>query len=483
MSDPESEPSGLNRSVLEMVDAGQLPLRGKTVVVAVSGGADSLCLLHVLHKLVPGLGCTLHVAHLNHMLRGDEAADDARFVQCQCETLGLPCTVECRDVAAYRELHKYSLEEAARELRYAFLAEVARAAGASIVATGHTRDDLVETVLLHVLRGTGTHGLRGLEMIAPLPCQSPSERHPLTVVRPLLHATREETEEYCRSLGVVPRVDSSNASPAFLRNRVRAELLPLARELNERVDDALVRLARAAGEDDEFISEMARVLWHRIATASDNEVRIDAEAFGSAAPALQHRLVVEAVRHLVGDARDLSAQQVRSVQFVATGGQGGRVETVGGLVWRRTADSLIVSPSRAAIRHARPELPDECIPLDVPGKTDIPGWHAIASTVDVADCRDTGRFVACLDAKRIGTGLCVRKRRPGDRFQPLGMGAEKKLQDFMVDEKVPAEIRDYVPLVCARDRVVWVVGWRVAEWGRVVSDTESVLRLDFQPVP
>jgi len=481
MSDPEAVPSGVDRRVLESVNAGQLPLRGKAVVVAVSGGADSLCLLHVLHNITPGLGCTLHVAHLNHMLRGDEAEDDALFVRLQCEALGLPCTVECRNVETYRALHKCSLEEAARVLRYEFLAKVARTVGATTVATGHTRDDLVETVFLHMLRGTGTHGLRGLDMVASLPCQSPLEPEPLTVVRPLLDVSREETEEYCRGLGVIPRVDSSNASTAFLRNRVRAELLPLARELNPRFDDALVRLAQAAGDDDEFISEMARLLWRRIATASADEVRIDAGAFESAAPSLQHRLVVQAVRYLVGDVRDLSAKQVRSVQALASAGQRARVETVGGLVWRRTAHDLVVSEGGAARGHVRPGLPDGCVALEVPGETKVPGWDVKASTGDAASCADTGRFVACLNADRIGSQLCVRKRRQGDRFQPLGMEAEKKLQDFMVDEKVPLEMRDYVPLVCAGERIAWVVGWRVAEWCRVGPDTRTVLRLDFRP--
>ena len=426
--------------------------------------------------------CTLHVAHLNHMLRGAEANEDARFVRLRCETLGLTCTVESRDVQGYRKLHKCSLEEASRELRYRFLGEVARAAGATIVATGHTLDDLVETVLLHLLRGTGVHGLRGLDMVAPLPCQSPTEHNSLTIVRPLLGVTRKETEEYCRSLGVIPRTDTSNTSPAFLRNRVRAELLPLARELNPRFDNALVRLAEAARDDDDFLREMARLLWRRIVTASDDEVRIDADAFNSAAPSLQHRLVVESMRHLAGDVRDLSAQQVQSVQTLATAAPGARVETAGGLVWRRTRDDLLVSPGEAMTLHARPELPDRCVPLDVPGETRIPGWHVTARTTGVVDCVDAGRFVACLNADIVGTQLCVRRRRPGDRFRPLGMGADKKLQDFLVDVKVPEEIRDSVPLVCVGERIIWVVGWRIAEWGRVTPDTDLVLRLDFKPV-
>jgi len=483
MSDAESVASRLARGVLEAIEAGRLPLRGRKVVVAVSGGADSLCLLYLLHSLTSTLGCTLHVAHLDHMLRGDEAEEDARFVLSRCEMLGLQCTTGRRDVATCARSSTMSLEEAARVARYGFLAEVARAVDATLVATGHTADDLAETVLLHVLRGTGVHGLRGLDMVAPLPCQSPSEGESLLVVRPLLGATHEETEEYCRGIGAVPRFDSSNASSRFLRNRVRSELLPLARELNPRVDDALVRLAGAASEDDQFISEMARMLWRRIATASQYTVRIDAEAFRTAAPALQQRLVSKAMWHLVGDARDLTFQHVRSVRDLAAGVSGGRVETVGALVWRKTGDDLVVSSSCLTTREKRAELPDEGVVLKVPGQTVLPGWIATAALEDVGDCADPGRFVACLDAGLVGAPLLVRRRRPGDRFQPLGMGVEKKLQDFMVDEKVPAEIRDNVPLVCAGERIVWVVGWRVAEWTRVGPDTKQVLRLDFLPKP
>jgi len=480
MRDDESVAAGLALAVLEATESGQLPLNGKKIVVAVSGGADSLCLLHLLHALTPTLCCSLHVAHLNHMLRGREAEEDAAFVEAQCSLLGLPCTVERRDVGAYARSSGRSLEEAAREVRYGFLGEVARAQGATIVATGHTRDDLAETVMLHVLRGTGVHGLRGLDMVGPLPCQSETGREPLLVVRPLIGAGRDDTEAYCRELGVVPRLDSSNDSPRFLRNRVRNELLPLARELNPRFDNALVRLSCAAREDDRFISEMADVLWRRIATASKDTVRIDARAFAEAAPALQQRLVAEAMRRLIGDVRDLALRHVREVSELACHGGRSRVETVGGLVWSSSGDDIVVSlPGGSPERRA--ELPDVEVVLTVPGETVLQGWSVTTTVVTVGKCSDHGRFEACLDADAVGAELRVRGRRHGDRFQPLGMSVGKKLQDFMVDEKVPAGIRDYVPLVCAGERIAWVVGWRIADWARVGQETKHVLHLDFRP--
>jgi len=475
-----SSSSQLVERVLTAVDEQRLPVRNGVLVLAVSGGADSLCLLHVFHSLSERLGCVLYVAHLNHMLRGDEATGDADHVRDLCTSLGLPCVVESRDVRAYRSARKCSLEEAAREVRYQFLADVSRQVGASAVATGHTRDDLAETVLLHAIRGAGVHGLRGLEPLSPLPCQGASANDPILLIRPLLRVTRTETRGYCLGVGMTPREDSSNASNEFARNRLRLELLPRARELNPRIDDALVRLAEAAREDDDFIDEVARVLWRRIATASRRRVRIDRSEFVAAAPAVQTRLVVEAVKHLTGSARDLSAEHVRRVRDTARDGAPPRIETQGGLCWSVNTEDLTVSV-RSTYDASRPLV--EGIPLAVPGTTSFPGWRVDVAPVDAVQRVLQGRFSAVVDAERLSQALWVRTRRPGDAFQPSGMLVEKKLQDFMVDEKVPAAVRDSVPLLVSGNQILWIVGWRLSEQARVREGSRRAWRITFVPVP
>ena len=454
---------------------------GDTVVVAVSGGTDSLCLLYALHGLSAELQLSLHVAHLDHMLRGVESQEDARYVFSRAESLALPCTVESRDVAAYRDARRCSPEEAAREVRYSFLREVARRVDAVAVVTGHTRDDAVETVMLHILRGTGVHGLRGLEPASsyPYPQQGGVDRQAPTLLRPMLHVSRSEAEGYCRAVGVEPREDASNASTAYLRNRIRLELLPSMRQLNPRVDDALLRLSGLAAEDDDHLLFIARGLWQRIATNSKDRVHIEAEAFLESSPALQSRLIFETMVQLAGTARDVTAEHIAAVRDIAAHASGRQVDLPGDITWRREHMALTAFRRGSAVDPARSLMPESPVALDVPGVVDVAGGRVTASLIAPGDGEADSPQVAHIDAERAGNRLFVRRRTPGDRFRPLGMADEKKLQDFMVDAHIPLDERDRIPIVCSSTHIVWVAGWRVDDRVKVTRGTRHVLRLEF----
>jgi len=246
--------STIERKVISSVHAHRLVSPGDRVVVGVSGGADSVCLLHLLAMARQVLEIDLHVAHLDHQLRGVEAEADADYVSGLARSMGIACTVEQQDAAAYKQEAKCSVEEAARELRYRFFASVAGRVGASRIAVGHTRDDNVETILMHIVRGTGIDGLCGLAPCCPLPdvrqcLPGEAVQGDLRVVRPLLEVSRREAVDYCEGHRLGPRIDSSNLSPEFLRNRLRLNLLPLLRQYNPAIDQALLRLAGLAGED------------------------------------------------------------------------------------------------------------------------------------------------------------------------------------------------------------------------------------------
>jgi tRNA(Ile)-lysidine synthase len=443
---------------------------GDTVVVAVSGGTDSLCLLYALHRLSAELQLSLHVAHLDHMLRGAESQEDARFVSSRAESLGLSCTVESRDVAAYRDAHHCSLEEAAREVRYSFLREVAHRVGAVAVVTGHTRDDAVETVMLHILRGTGVHGLRGLEPASPCPYlpQDGVHRQALTLLRPMLQVSRSEAEECCRALGLEPREDATNASPAYLRNRIRLELLPSMRQLNPRIDDALLRL-----------SGIARGLWEHLATDSKDRVDIEAAAFLESSPVLQSRLIFEAMVQLAGTARDVTAEHIVAVRDIAAHASGRQVDLPGGIIWRREHLALTAFRRSSAVDSTHSLMPESPVALDVPGEVEVAGGRVTARVVAPGEGESDSSCVAHIDAELAGNRLFVRRRKPGDRFRPLGMAGEKKLQDFMVDEHIASGARDRIPIVCSSSHIVWVAGWRVDDRVKVTAGTRDVLRLEF----
>ena len=233
-------------------------LRGQLIVVGVSGGADSLALLHALRAFRAEFNIRLHAAHLNHQLRGAESEGDARFVEALAREWEIPITVESHDVEAFARLKKLSVEEAARMVRYGFLEQVAEREGAHAVAVAHNADDQVETILMHFLRGSGLAGMRGMQPTSTYPFHAP-----LRLVRPLLAVRRIDIEAYCASQRIDPREDASNTDTHFLRNRLRHEVLPLLEQVNPNLRQVLRRNARIIGDDHDYVAQRADGAWKR----------------------------------------------------------------------------------------------------------------------------------------------------------------------------------------------------------------------------
>jgi tRNA(Ile)-lysidine synthase len=524
----------LESKVIDFIQLCSLIPRRELVVVGVSGGADSVCLLHVLAEWRRKLGIKLHVAHLNHQIRGIESQADAEYVSNLAGSLGIPITIDSQDVAAYRTERKCSLEEAARELRYAFFARVARKVGAHRIAIGHTRDDQVETILMHILRGTGITGLCGLAPCSPLaydsqgmslpasplslpassrslrgsPLSLRAKRRNLLVIRPLLDITREETASYCQKHQLDPRIDSSNLSPSFFRNRLRLHLLPLLRQYNPSIDQALLRLADIAKEDNAFIEQQASGLWDELARQENNAICLDKKQIAALPIALQRHLLRTAVTKLAGDVRDIEASHIEAARSLLNKQPSKRISLPHGLICQGGYDELAITKHRSVIATPLsviaseawqsqlppcpfPPLPDE-FHLKVPGKTAFSGWNVLASIVrdQVAFLSSRGAMstsertsqssvVAHFDLQKTGMNLCVRKRRPGDRFQPLGMNMPKKVHEFMVDAKIPRSWRSRIPIVCSPQQIIWVVGWRIDDRVKLTEASKEILRLEF----
>jgi tRNA(Ile)-lysidine synthase len=297
--------------VLAFIRRHDLVRTGGPLVVGVSGGPDSVCLLHLLTGLQEGLGTSLHVAHLNHMLRGEESDDDAEYVVRMAGGLGLSITVERSEVRNYRAKHHLSLEDAARRLRYQFFAGVADRVGADAVAVGHTADDQIETVLMRLIRGTGAKGLQGMQ---PATRWHDVGEEGLRVVRPLLRVRREGTEAYCREHGLDPRRDSSNLLPDRLRNRVRHELLPLLRTYNPKIDEALLRTVEALASESSLAEDHASGAWPEVVAEVGGACLLDKKRFRSLHPAVQRHLLREVVRKLLGDLEDVEWKHIERMR-------------------------------------------------------------------------------------------------------------------------------------------------------------------------
>jgi tRNA(Ile)-lysidine synthase len=468
----------LEQRVLHFIRRHHLVSENTPLMVAVSGGQDSVCLFHVLIELKEELGVGLHVAHLDHQLRGAESRADARYVARLARRLGTPATIERRDVQSYHAGRSASLEESAREVRYAFLAKVARSIGADRVVVGHTLDDHVETVLMHLIRGTGTTGLRGLQPLN----QWRTGPGSLTIIRPLLEVSRQETAEYCHQHRLRPRIDASNFSLSPLRNRIRHQLLPVLKEYNPRIADALVRTARIADDDLSLLDELGARSWQETVERKGDTFVLDRDGFSGLPAGLQRSLLRRAIGELLGSLKDIESRHIEEVLTGLTLPTGSRLSLPGGLLFSVDYDRYLLGFDRSLLCPF-PELAGE-FALNVPGRTLFSGWCVEAAIISPGEMRKKhDNFTAYFQWDKVGDRMVVRPRRRGDRFQPLGMGQIKKLGEFMIDARIPRAWRQRIPLVCSSQHILWVVGWRIDDRVKVVADTGEVLRLRFERLP
>jgi tRNA(Ile)-lysidine synthase len=487
--------SRVERAVAAAVRRYSLWQPGARVVVAVSGGADSLCLVGALLALrVQSAACApgdIVVAHLDHRLRGPEGQEDATFVEAFAREQGLRFDSAAVDVAAVAKQERRSLEDAARGARYTFLRRVAAEAGAERICVGHTRDDQAETILLHLLRGAGLGGLAGM---APLSGD---------IARPLLDLTHADTLAYCAARGWTPREDRSNEDLRFLRNRVRHELLPALVHYNPNLRETLARNATLIGEDERYLDELATAL-HKDGPIErrDETIRLPLAWLREQPLALRRRLLRLACTELAGDEVDLEARHISQLDALLDGGRTGKsLNLPGGL--RAILDYEALTFTSSPANSQQVATPREHH-LPAPGCVEAPeiSWRVRAWLVETppglessalpdlppigqaGTPADLGRAESrvYLDAEVAGNELLVRAWRPGDRFRPLGMAHEKKLQDYFADAKVPLALRSRVPLVFNRSHLLWVGGQRIDDRARLTPATRRVLALQIEPL-
>jgi tRNA(Ile)-lysidine synthase len=454
----------------------------RPILTGVSGGADSLCLLDLLYRL----GYPLVVAHFNHQLR-PEAADDARQVEAAAQERGAAFVLGTADVAGYAASHALPVEEAARELRYRFLFEQARRCSAQAVAVGHTADDQVETVLMHLLRGSGLGGLKGMSFSTLLPAWDAA----LPLVRPLLSTWREETQAYCAQNGLHPVVDATNTDPAYLRNRVRLDLIPLLETYNPRFRLALYRTASILAGDDQALNQVIEGLWPGcLAALGPGYAALDREKVLRLAPGLQRGILRRALGQLRPTLRDVDLEMVeRALQFFVQPARSGQMDLADGLRLMHESGQVYLVDGRARLPAGDwPQIEGpSTLSLDAPGEIALSaGWKLAACLLpdeSLADVYGTAlanpdSFQAWVDADLARFPLVVRPRRSGDRWQPLGLEkGSQKLSDFFVNEKCPPRARARWPLLCSGDQILWIPGYRPSQACRLSTGTRKILHL------
>jgi tRNA(Ile)-lysidine synthase len=450
---------------------------GDHIVVGVSGGPDSVCLLHILHGLSKEHDFRLTAVHVNHRLRGEEADRDQAYTEALCKRLGILCVVFSCDIKAMAQDEGMTTEEAGREFRYRSFFEVRENI---IVTNGHiksvkiavaqNRNDRAETVLMRILRGTGPDGLAAMDFIRED-----------GVIRPLLSIDRSEIEAYCAEQKLAPRIDPTNLESLYTRNRIRLELIPyLEKNYNGEVLSALDRLSRIASEDRAFFREEVYRLLKE--TGFESTGRLSQEFYRNLPPSLGKRLVAKILKRK-GLHQDIaSAHLERADRMIRSGASGDRLEFPKGFLLALSGEDVVFPTSTE-------EVPQPFYyNLRIDGTTFLPNLGAEIGTrilpageVPTTLCND--KFSVCIAySERLKTegNLVVRSRRPGDWFSPMGMGGTKKLQNFFVDEKIPKQERDRIPLLCAGSEVLWIPGHRLSESCRVTTDTKTVLTVEYK---
>lgn len=459
---------------------------GDTIVLGVSGGPDSVCLLHALKQLQQELAIALHVGHIEHGIRGEESRADAQYVENLGREWQLAVTVEYGDVPTYAAEHKLAIEEAARRVRYSFLGRVAHEVGARCIAVGHNADDQVETILMHWMRGSGLGGLRGILPVQVLGAEAWWSGPAIKLVRPLLEVPRSKIEAYCQQHGLDPRFDRSNLDLTYHRNRIRHELLPHLESFNPRIRDVLRRSARVITDDCDYLRLQGLQAWQSLARESEGTITFPLKPWLELHPSLQRQLLREAIHRLRKSLRDIDWIHVEQARVgVEEKSTGAKITLPQGLFLFKEYEQFFIGEEKPL-----PDLPllmEGELPVNIPGTTALPksNWQLRAEIMKRAEMpeealQNEDPWQAHLDLEHTGKNLILRGRRTGDHFQPLGMyGKGKALNEFMIDAKIPQHIRDRVPIVVSPQYIIWIAGWRVDERVKITRQTAQVLHLKF----
>ena len=438
------------------------------VLVAVSGGPDSVALLFVLLELKKELNLSLFVAHMNHKLRAKESDADQDFVRHLASDLKLKLHSRSFPVRKKARELRLSVEECARRMRYDYLNRLADKLKVQRIALGHNFNDQAETVLMRLIRGSGSLGLSGIPPVKG------------RIIRPLIEMKREEIETFLRSKDIAYRTDSSNLRTDYLRNRVRLQLLPiLKKEYNPKIEETLNRTASILAAEEELLSEEIEAAYPRVVRKEQKDrIVLDSKKFLRCHKSLKRFVIRHCVKKLKGDLRELTYDKVEALlNLVEERKSGKRVDLLEEVYGDVTKDHLSIYKRRGkklnydlSFRKKR-KIKELGVSMDS---------QVLARTSLPKGVRSENRWLAFLDLEKLKTPLRLRSRKNGDRFKPLGMKGTKSVADFLVDSKVPRNERDEVILLTSRNKIAWLVGYRIGDDFKVTPETKKILKIEVK---
>ncbi|AAM25534.1 predicted ATPase of the PP-loop superfamily implicated in cell cycle control [Caldanaerobacter subterraneus subsp. tengcongensis MB4] len=456
---------GMIEKVLRTIEKYNMIEKDDKIVMGISGGPDSLCMLDVLFNLKGKFNLKLYVVHVNHMIRGEDAKKDAEFVEKLCKDLDLPFFLFEENIPYLAKKMGLSEEQAGRYVRYKAFEETLKRVGGNKIAVAHNKNDVAETVLLNILRGTGLRGLIGIKPVNG------------NIIRPLIEIERREIEKYLKDKNLHPRIDHTNYEDLYTRNKIRLKVIPYIEEVFK-IDlvENLSRMAAILLEEDDYLEAKCEEVFNQICEINGEEIKVDVDALKSQHTAIKRRLVRRMYFYVKGETDGLEYGHVEDVLNLLDKPTSSKIDLPFEIEALKMYNNLVIRKKKTKEKVKFKEV------LKIPGVTTIEGIGKFkAYVVDISQVDDfnKGEYIKFFDYDKIKGEIVVKSREDGDRFSPLGMRGTKKLKEFFIDEKIPREERDYIPLVAIGKEIVWVVGYRMSEKFKVDKNTSKVLVIEY----
>lgn len=444
--------------------------KGDKIVLGLSGGPDSVCLLHLLNRLKDVLDIEVYAAHLNHQIRGIEAQKDALYVSELCDSLGVVSFVKSIDVPKYCKENKLSLEEGARKLRYEMFFEIKESLNADKIAIAHNMNDQAETVLMRMMRGTGLQGLKGIEHMRDN-----------VIIRPILDIERADIEAYCEEYKLNPRIDATNLESIYTRNKIRLELIPYMREnFNSNVTESIVRMSNSLKSDNDFIEEEAIKAFNKVAIKNKEELEIKLSNYRNLHKSLKSRIIRHSIKYVLGDTNFIDQKHIEDIIELENENKiDKKIILPRGLFVYRQKDKLLFTTKEIVFEEI--EFSHD-LPMD--GFVKIKEANIVIETeilpISKYKALKGDKSLKWFDFNKIKGGIVVRSRKPGDKIKLSG--GTKKLKQLFIDSKIPKEDRDKIPVLQDDNGILCVGNLRNSEEYKVDETTKEVLKICFKNI-
>lgn len=458
----------MEEKVLTAIKEYELIEENDNIVVGVSGGPDSMALLYCLLEARKTIPFNIHVAHVNHGVRGEEARRDQLFVEKKCKELGLPFYTRNVNMNEYAKEKGITSEEAGRELRYGFFREILKDLGKGKIAVAHNMNDQAETILMRIMRGTGPDGLKGMEYKSN------------DIIRPILGIDRKEIEEYIVKKGIETVLDKTNLEPIYSRNKIRLELIPyIEKNFNPNIVNTLWRMSRIFSLDLNFLEKYTKIKFNNMLKRYDkNSIILHGGKFLEEHRSIQQRILRNAILEINNSLQGITETQISSAVDILKNFQTGKkFHFSNDIVLRTNYDEIIIEKSKESDKITY------SYDIDVPGAISLDNGYYFETKIIIKDdnfVMEKAKNVRYFDFDKVKGNLKIRNRREGDRFVPFGMRGSKKLKDYFIDEKVPRDLRDRIPLVVDDENILWVVGYRTNDLYKVTDATKRILLISYK---